>query len=330
MKNFLKNDLKIIDGAIKLASTKLNISTKIVEKDLWVCYVLDFLFNASEYKDYYEFKGGTSLSKVYNLINRFSEDIDIVLNSKVLGLNLEDVKLTDSNNQRNKKAKEFNDKAIIFYKEKLIPELKEYVKTINKDLTITLNEKDLAIYLTYPNNNKDTYIANHVKIEIGPLAAFMPNEVKEISSYVSEALPHLFTNHKFKVRVTKPIRTFFEKIVILHQEAHRVSGNLPSRYFRHYYDVYMLSKKGILNEALSNLDLLDEVRDFTMKFYNRSWSNFETARIGSLRIAPNEKYINELKQDYLNMQVMIYGEIPSFEEIMIRLKEIENIINNKF
>lgn len=209
MKNFLKNDLKIIDGAIKLASTKLNISTKIVEKDLWVCYVLDFLFNASEYKDYYEFKGGTSLSKVYNLINRFSEDIDIVLNSKVLGLNLEDVKLTDSNNQRNKKAKEFNDKAIIFYKEKLIPELKEYVKTINKDLTITLNEKDLAIYLTYPTNNKDTYIANHVKIEIGPLAAFMPNEVKEISSYVSEALPHLFTNHKFKVRVTKPIRTFF-------------------------------------------------------------------------------------------------------------------------
>lgn len=133
---------------------------------------LIFLFNESEYKDYYEFKGGTSLSKVYNLINRFSEDIDIVLNSKVLGLNLEDVKLTDSNNQRNKKAKEFNDKAIIFYKEKLIPELKEYVKTINKDLTITLNEKDLAIYLTYPTNNKDTYNSKSCKNRNWTISSF--------------------------------------------------------------------------------------------------------------------------------------------------------------
>lgn len=320
MNNFLKNDLKTINGSINLTAIKLNMPRSIVEKDLWVCYVLDFLFNESEYKDYYEFKGGTSLSKVYNLINRFSEDIDIVLNSKILGLNLDDVKLTDSNNQRNKKAKEFNDKAIVFYKEKLIPELKEYVKDINKEINITLNEKELAIYLEYPTNNKDTYIANKVKIEIGPLAAFMPNEVKEISPYVSEVFPNLFTNHKFKVRVTKPIRTFFEKIVILHQEAHRISGNLPSRYFRHYYDVYMLSKTNVL----------DEVRDFTMKFYNRSWSNFETAKVGSLKITPNEKYINELKQDYLNMQVMIYGDKPNLLEIITGLTELENKINNKF
>lgn len=83
MRIFLSNQIENIYEVVDIAAKKLNLPYLLIEKDLWVCYVLDFLFNASEYKDYYEFKGGTSLSKVYNLINRFSEDIDIVLNSKV-------------------------------------------------------------------------------------------------------------------------------------------------------------------------------------------------------------------------------------------------------
>ena len=58
---------------------KMGLSDAIVEKDFWVCFTLDFLFHRSAWKDAFTFKGGTSLSKAYHLINRFSEDIDLIL-----------------------------------------------------------------------------------------------------------------------------------------------------------------------------------------------------------------------------------------------------------
>ena len=91
MRKFLHNERKNIDAAILNTARKKNLTPALVEKDLYVCYILDYLFNRFAYKNFLEFKGGTSLSKGYDLINRFSEDIDVVLKADVLNVNLEEI-----------------------------------------------------------------------------------------------------------------------------------------------------------------------------------------------------------------------------------------------
>jgi len=100
MIKLLNRNINEINEAIEATSKKSALAFSIVEKDLWVCYILDYLFNRCEYKDYFEFKGGTSLSKAYNLIERMSEDIDIVLNSKIIDFTFSQDLFNISNNQK--------------------------------------------------------------------------------------------------------------------------------------------------------------------------------------------------------------------------------------
>ncbi len=123
MKKFLNNSLDDIDDVITDVANSMKLQQVIIEKDLYVSYILDYLFSRSKYKSYFEFKGGTSLSKGYGLINRFSEDIDVVLKSDILNVNLHDIISIESRNQKAKKAEELNSLAIEFFKNKLIPDI---------------------------------------------------------------------------------------------------------------------------------------------------------------------------------------------------------------
>ena len=328
MIDFLQNDINDINEVVRLTADKRKLNPMIVEKDLWVCYVLDYLFNRCRYKDCFEFKGGTSLSKAYGLIERFSEDIDIVLHSSVLGMNLQDVISLESTNKKTKAAEELNRLAIDFYRKDLIPLLEtDLYNETGKSFNVSLNEEDLAIYVGYPASYEATYIQNRIKLEIGPLAAWTPFEEKEISSFVAEDYPGLFKEPSFNVRVTKPVRTFWEKAVILHQEAHRDTGDVPRRYSRHYYDIYKMYDTNVREEALGNIPLLNEVREFTKTFYNRSWARFDEAKPGTFKVVPNATSLKNLKDDYRNMEIMIYGNVPSFEEIIAKMGELEEEIN---
>lgn len=128
MLKFLKNSLEDIDDVFVDVATSMKLPEVIIEKDLYVSYILDYLFSRSEFKNYFEFKGGTSLSKGYGLINRFSEDIDVVLKSEVIGENLEEIIHLESKSQKEKMAEKLNAKAIEFYKNKLIPSIMNDLK----------------------------------------------------------------------------------------------------------------------------------------------------------------------------------------------------------
>ena len=328
MLKFLNNSLEDIDDVIVDVATSLKLPEVIVEKDLYVSYILDYLFSRSEFKNYFEFKGGTSLSKGYGLINRFSEDIDVVLKSEVLGEDLEAIIKLESKNQKFKKAEKLNNKALEFYRNTLIPSImNDLQKETNIKFTERLEEKELAIYIEYPTKHADKYVANAVKLEIGPLAAWTPCETKTLSSFVAQKYPQLFERPEFPVLITRPVRTFWEKSVIMHQEANRVDGKVPRYYSRHYYDLYRMYSTFVKEEAFENLDLLEEVRKFTMTFYYRSWSKFEEAVPGTFRLYPNELSMNALKSDYDDMKKMIYGNIPSFEEVLTVIKQLEIEIN---
>lgn len=328
MRKFLKNERKNIDAAILNTARKTNLPPALVEKDLYVCYILDYLFNRFEYKNFLEFKGGTSLSKGYDLINRFSEDIDVVLKADVFNIDLDAIINLESKNQKEKKGEELNKKAILFYQEKLIPILKSDLKNeLQIDFNIELNEKDLAIYIQYPSSFRNEYVKDSVKLEIGPLAAWTPCEKREISCFIAQEYPHLFETVDFSVLITKPVRTFWEKAVIMHQEANREDGKVPMRYFRHYYDLFKMYNSFVKAEALSDIDLLNEVRNFTMTFYYRKWSKFEEAVPGTFKLYPNKNSIQPLEKDYEAMKQMIFGDSPSFEEVLSIIKQLETEIN---
>ena len=328
MLKFLNNSLEDIDDVIVDVAASMNLPEVIVEKDLYVSYILDYLFSRSEYRDYFEFKGGTSLSKGYGLINRFSEDIDIVLKAEVIGENLDNILTLKSRNKQGDEGNRLNLKALDFYKTKLIPSIMLDLKNeTNIDFKDWLEEKELAIYIEYPTKHTDNYVANSVKLEIGPLAAWTPCATKYLSSFVAQKHPQLFDKPEFPVLITQPVRTFWEKAVIMHQEAHRETGKVPRHYSRHYYDLFKMYSTYVKEDAFKNLELLEDVRNFTMTFYYRKWSMFDEAVPGTFRLYPNDNCMASLRADYEDMRKMIYGDIPSFDEVLDVIKKLESEIN---
>ena len=313
-------------------ASKLNMNQAIIEKDFWVCLILDYLFNKSEYKNNLAFKGGTCLSKVYNLIDRFSEDIDLILDWRLLGYN----KSEPWKYRSNTKQDEFNKDAINrqnkFLKDEFLPKFADDIKNIlNKDINIYIADDALGVInFDYPKTIHNNSILQVIKLEIGALAAWTPTKKVSINSYIDKCYPDLFKYKNINILATTEIRTFWEKATILHQEANRpIESKMPLRYSRHYYDLYCMNKKGITDKALLNTDLLIDVSEFKNKFYPRKWADYKNAKVGTLKLMPSIHNIDLLKKDYANMKEMIYGEYPNFDKLLEIIKNIEIKINNK-
>ena len=182
--------------------------------------------------------------------------------------------------------------------------------------------------ISYPAAFSLATVQPTVRLEVGPIAAWTPNEPRKIRPYVAEQLPELFTAPATNVNTISVERTFWEKATILHQEAHHgVDKPLPPRYSRHYYDLYKLSLLPVCGKALARLDLLKEVAAFKMRFYRCAWARYEDARPGSLCLLPTAHHERALRRDYTSMGQMLFGEIPSFDEIMKGLKTLETAVN---
>ena len=317
-------------GLIAAAARNLGLGEAIVEKDLWVTYFLDYLFSRCPHKGEFEFKGGTSLSKCYGLIDRFSEDLDIVISAKAIGMDLSPLLLKGtSRNKRELFAKEANERAMGFLENELIPAMKrDCERELGAQLSFELVKEDLAFYVGYPASYGDPYLLPRLKFEMSSLSALLPSETRNVKPLLFEALPALGDGRERAVRVLSPERTFWEKAMILHQEAHRETGPMPRRYSRHYYDVVKIYRSPIGEKTLANLGLMEEVRTFTEAFYNRAWAKFDEAKPGSFRLYPNESQIDGLRKDYAEMGKMIFDKrAPSFDEILCVLAEIEGKIN---
>ncbi|MCF7946788.1 MAG: nucleotidyl transferase AbiEii/AbiGii toxin family protein [Spirochaetia bacterium] len=297
----------------------------IVEKDFWVCWVLEKIFRSSNLRSKLLFKGGTSLSKVYKVIERFSEDIDLILDWNLVSS--ENPSLGRSKNKQNTFNKQINKYAQGYIATQLLPELEVLYAPICQ---LEIDQKDPhCVIITYPRAFDDTYIRPEVRLEIGPLASWQPSREFKIASYAAELFPRLFGNGEISVRAIEGKRTFWEKATILHQEAHRPEGKLqPSRYSRHYYDLAMLARSEIRDQALSDVELLKDVVVFKKKFYPVGWAHYETAIPGSLQLTPSETVKNSVIHDYRSMQDMIFGYKPTISEILDILADLEEQINS--
>ncbi len=306
-------------------ATNKKISPAIIEKDFWVCWTLKRIFEDTSLAKLLIFKGGTSLSKVFNLIERFSEDIDMVLDwTVVTPINpLEQ----QSKTKQAKLNKEINEQAIKFIANELLPLIQKAIEPICS--CSVDNENKHNINIKYPSAFSDEYLRPEVLLEIGPLASWLPSKSYTIKPYAAEAFPDIFKKPECNVNAITAERTFWEKATILHHEAHRPDDNAqPSRYSRHYYDMYMMANSKVKKVALNNLEILKDVADFKKRFYPRAWANYDLAKPGTFKLIPEKHILGNLKADYKAMENMIFGIYPSFDEIISVISDLENEIND--
>ncbi len=303
----------------------MGVRAAIVEKDFWVVWVLDKIFSDNKLSKILMFKGGTSLSKVFNLIGRFSEDIDLILDWREV--TKEDPQIDrGSKNRQNKFNKQINKEAALYIKNELLPTVSKIVSPLCCCEIDVNNQYNIKI--TYPSAFKDGYLRSEILLEIGPLASWLPSDSFEIEPYAAKYFPDIFKRAKCKVNAIEAKRTFWEKATILHQEANRkLNKPLPLRYSRHYYDLAVMAKSSVKKEALADIKLLEQVISFKQKFYPATWAKFEEAKPGSFKLLPPNDRINELKKDYKAMEYMIFDKTLTFEEIMEILKSLEDEIN---
>lgn len=296
----------------------------IAEKDFWVTWTLDKLFAHPELSRILMFKGGTSLSKVFGLIERFSEDIDLILDwNTVTG---EEPEAKRSKTKQEKLNKEINRSGQEYISGELFETISGVLAPVCR---CEVDDDDLnTINVRYPAAFADDYLRPEVRLEIGPLASWLPFDSYTIRSYASEVFPDVFERAECSVMAIKAERTFWEKVTILHHEAHRPEGNVqPSRFSRHYYDLAQMAVSTVKGEALKRLDLLRDVVEFKNRFYPRGWAQYDLARSGTLKLIPETHVMETVRADYRAMENMIFGDYPDFDEIMVILKALEDEIN---
>lgn len=281
------------------AAAKLNLAPSIIEKDFWVCWILKRLFNLESVSDNLLFKGGTSLSKVYELIRRFSEDIDLSIHRTSLGFGGDEdpAKPGLSNKMRDRQIKALGEAAKQKISNEVQPELMKSIRSQlgNDGWTLEPDSTDpdgQSLAFAYPRTGltpeTGAYIKPAVKIEFGARSDNWPVEPKPVRSYVADALPDTLDDAEVIVKAMSAQRTFWEKATILHQMAHLPDRKeLPDRYSRHYCDLAaMIDAKVIDPESRDEDTLLAAVVGHKQAFYRAAWASYPTAIRGTLKLLP--------------------------------------------
>ena len=325
--NLNENDRKAL---FHNTAAKMGMTDAIIEKDFWVCYMLDYLFHRCAWKDHIAFKGGTSLSKSYGLIERFSEDIDLILDWRVLGYSINEPWEERSNTKQDAFNKEAGARTEAFLKNEFMPSITaDLQKELPTPIKCTIEDDDpQTVVFAYDRAFDDFSILPVIRLEIGALAAWTPAAPKQITPYAALHYARLFDEPTTEILTVLPERTFWEKVTILHREAYRPENStVPTRYSRHYYDLWCMAKSPVKVAAFADIDLLEKVVRFKEKFYRCSWAKYDEAKPGTMKLIPSEKNIKALREDYEHMKNMIYGEKPELDVILSAVKMLEDEIN---
>ncbi len=324
---------------IEEAADRLDLPAVVVEKDFWVCWILGRIFANPELAPHLTFKGGTSLSKVFGAIQRFSEDVDLSVSPIFLGWKESDLDEAPSRSMRGKRFAKL-EKECMTRVQGVIQETLE--QAIRESLGVRSDGRSWLAYEVDGTSNSPVlvfeypgalrfqsgYIFPAVKLEFGSLTDQRPVGKHPIRSFVAEALPGAFGDWHAEVVALEIERTFWEKATILHAEYHRPANQpIRERLARHYADLATLWKHPTKQSALDNLALLKRVGLFKTRFFSSSWSSYETAYPPSLRLCPVDARLGEIERDYREMEPMFLATPAPFSEIVRTLREAEEAIN---
>lgn len=303
----------------------------LLEKDIWICWVLEFLFKMPNRLPM-AFKGGTSLSKVFRVTNRFSEDVDITIDYKAFdcedpfaeGVSRTKVK-NISQQIKTQVTNHLRNVVIPYYQRIIAEQFKENPPIVELDVD------GETLHLHYPSalRYKNAYVLDSVRLEFGGRNLVTPSNSHTITTDVAEHMKELLFPCA-QVVVLSPEKTYWEKLTLMHTECNRPNfkGD-ANRISRHWYDIFMLSQHNIGRQAVTNRNLLIEVVKIKKIFYNSSFAKYDDCLNGRLCIVPTRDYIALLKEDFSNMieNKMFYDTQPEFNQIIGQLVFLEKEIN---
>lgn len=301
-----------------------------VEKDWWVVRTLEVLF-ITEIKDHVVFKGGTSLSKGWGVIDRLSEDIDLALDRRFFGIEKSDVEMTSS------QVTKLREKSNRYIREKLVSDLQVVFNQQGLDVTLNILEFDnlvkdpVSIEVFYPTvTESDPYLPPRVLIEIGSRSLIEPFTPRPIHSFVGEVFPEQsFTDQPVIIPTVNPERTFLEKIFLLHELFQKeYVAERHSRKSRHYYDLQRLMHTEFASKAWSNSNLYKTIVSHRKYLNKEREINYERHLPEFISIIPSSEILRIWERDYNEMrESMFYGESLSFADLIREIKTLNDAIN---
>ena len=329
------------DRGALFAETAARLGTAVqnVEKDFWVCWTLDALFNGLEAASpRLLFKGGTSLSKAFSLIPRFSEDIDITVFREDIGQAVDAAELDGlSGKQQRKRLDAIREACQAFITGSLASQLAQRADAVGKGLLKLESDPDDAdgqtLLLWYPaaTTRSDDYIRSAVKIEAGAKSALDPHTAASVMPYIATELPDLDLRVDNVITVEAE-RTFWDKIIILHglRQWHDRRGVLRhggQRVSRHYYDVHQLMQSDHAAQWLGNRALAADCATHARLFFGSTDLGLTTAGHGTFTLAPTHAMREALRADYVAMAGMIFRDVPPLDAVLATVEEIERGVN---
>lgn len=321
------------------AQDKLGLPPATIEKDFWVCWTLKKLFDLPKWASQLTFKGGTCLSKGWGLIERFSEDIDIVINRDALGFGGDMAPdRAPSKKQMHKRLNALKVASQQCVNKTLLPLLAEEISLempaeLSWDLIQDPDDRDgQTLLLDYPTAFADqiAYLGQMVKIELGARSDTEPTQKIDIHPCLEDVFPNLFLNSHFYVRSVSPERAFWEKAMLLHEETFRPpEKKRQARMARHYYDLYRLINAGIGRKAAEDRELFDRIAAHRQVYFRYAWVNYDTMCPGRLRLVPPNEQIAIWESDYAAMKdEMFFGKPPEFKELIQTVRTFQDEFNN--
>ena len=318
---------------IQAVATSLNIDEAAVEKDWWVTAVLYALFYTSV-ADYLLFKGGTSLSKGWGIIERFSEDIDLALDRAFF---LKEKNLTCAECRSNTQIHNLREKAQDYIFSELKEELRAQLSNLGIDAMV-MDESEVAptvphdkdpsvLFVQYPSlyNSQATYAIPTVKIEISVLSMNEPFEMRRISSLIGQHFQDddIDTDITYTIRTVSPARTFLEKAFLLCEE-YQKSEPRTHRMTRHFYDLEKLMNTPFAEKALADPDLYHKIVEHRKRFYHVGYVDYDKELPSNITIVPSDNLLSSYQADYNEMKDnFIYGNTLDFPELIERMKTLQ-------
>ena len=337
----IRADAKTRQDLFSTTAQRIGTAPQNTEKDFWVCWTLDALFNGLEGGPRLLFKGGTSLSKGFGLIRRFSEDIDVTVFRDDLGQDYSFEQLQGMSRKKRDRALDAIKAACERY---INGELLGRLKDIAADLAARTGipvgllvvepnpEDSQSLLIRYPTATPASgYIDKVVKLESGAKSALDPNSLQTVVPYCNEDLPNLDLNVP-NVTIVDAERTFWDKVVILHglKRWFEIRGELKGgghRISRHYYDVHELLEADIGKTAVKDLELGADCVAHALMFFNRPSFDLASAHPPTFALTPEGEMYDGLKRDYDAMKTMIFGAPPDFDAVVEQVAALEATIN---
>ena len=315
---------------LRTAAARSRRSAVILEKDIWVCWVLDALFSMPDPHPM-AFKGGTSLSKVYGVIDRFSEDVDVTLDYRAFDDGFDPFAEGASRTATRRFSERLRARVASHVRDAVAPALDDAARRLTLDgrYDIHLGEDGETVRFAYPSaiEASDSYVANEVLLEFGGRNVIDPNERHAIVPDIA-ALTDGLDYPAATVTVLSPARTFWEKATLIHVACHRRQlANKPDRLSRHWFDLACLAAHPVGRAALADRALLADVVRHKKVFFHAGNSKYDQCLDGRLRLFPDNDQLPALQSDYDAMRgARIVGDdAPAFGALIeaIRVLEIE-------